>query len=231
MKKALVCAVLVILTFSLGVAEDYWHIKVAPGAVMVIPQDGNGSGLGTGAKIDFGYPKGNLDIGFEIYKWWRGYKVANEDMRQKSLDSLIREGGASNGAIIYRDRAKYDDSGLGFAVTAKYKFINLTDNMGIYSGAGVGLYMFQVKRDELRQNNRTGYYQIQYADYYLATKTQLPMFLGIEGSLMNKISYYAESRITWIPNFDGSDFPFVWDGDRPANSAQIGFGLGLKYNF
>jgi hypothetical protein len=224
MKKALVCAFLLMVTFSMGAAEDFWHIKVSPQGVVAIPQDGNGAGYGAGARIQFGYPKGNLDVGFEIYKWWRSYDVLDQFMKEKSLDSLIREGGLSNGAIINDSMANYDDNGLSVAVTAKYKFLDLSDNMGIYGGSGIGLYMIQVKRDEVRQNNRTGYWQIQYADYYLETKAQIPIFIGLEGNIpifaANKWSYYAESRFANILNWDRWDSPM-----------EIGFGLGIRYNF
>jgi hypothetical protein len=224
MKKALVCAFLLMVTFSMGAAEDFWHIKVSPQGVVAIPQDGNGAGFGTGARIQFGYPKGNMDVGFEIYKWWRSYDVFDPFMHQKSLDSLIREGGLPGGAIINDSMANYDDNGLSVAITAKYKFLDLSDNMGIYGGGGIGLYMIQVKREETRQNNRTGYWQVLKSDYYLETKAQIPIFVGLEGNLpilaANKWSYYAESRFTNILNWERWDSPM-----------EIGFGLGIQYNF
>jgi hypothetical protein len=224
MKKALVCAFLLMFSFSLGVAEDFWHIKVSPVGLVAMPQDGNGAGFGTGARIQFGYPKGNLDVGFEISKWWRSYDVLDTFMQRKSEQGLIREGGLPGGEIINKSQAKYDDSGLSVAVTGKYRFLSLTDNMGLYGGAGLGLYMIQVKREETRQNNRTGYWQIQYTDYYLETKAQVPIFVGLEGNLpilaANKLSYYAESRFTNILNWDRWDSPM-----------EIGFGLGIRYNF
>jgi hypothetical protein len=224
MKKALVCAFLLMVTFSMGAAEDFWHIKVSPQGVVAIPQDGNGAGFGTGARIQFGYPKGNLDVGFEIYKWWRSYDVLDSFMLVKSKAGLIREGGLSGGAIINDSMANYNDNGLSVALTAKYKILNLTDNFRIYGGGGIGLYMIQVKREETRQNNRTGYWQVLKNDYYLETKAQVPIFVGLEGNLpilaANKWSYYAESRFSNILNWDRWDSPM-----------EIGFGLGIQYNF
>jgi len=224
MKKALVCALMLMFTFSLGMAADFWHIKVSPQAILAMPQDGNGSGYGTGARIQFGYPNGKYDLGFEIYKWWRGYEVFDEFMRDKSRDSLIREGGLTDGAIVQDSFAKYDDNALAVAMTGKYRFIDLSDNNGFYAGSGLGLYMIQVKRDEVRQNNRTGYWQIMYADYYLETRVQVPVFIGMEGNIPigapNKLSYYLESRVAYIINWDRWDDPM-----------ELGFGLGIRYNF
>jgi hypothetical protein len=224
MKKALVCAFMLIFTFSLGMAADFWHIKVSPQAVIAMPNDGNGAGLGTGGRVQFGYPKGKVEVGFEIYKWWRSYEVFDGFMWGKSRDSLIREGGLTNGAIIIDSTAKYEDNGLSVAVTGKSRFLDLSEDMGLYGGAGLGLYMIQVKRDETRQNNRTGYWQILHADYYLETRVQVPLFVGLEGAVPvftpNKWSYYAESRMTNILNWN------KWD-----NAFEFNFSLGLRYNF
>lgn len=225
MKKALICAFMLLFTFSLGIAADFWHIKVAPQGIMAIPQDGNGAGFGTGVRIQFGYPQGNYDFGFEIYKWWRGYKVFDPFMKDKSDQDLIRIDGSPNIAdTVHQQEAQYDDNGLAVAFNGKYRFLNLSDNHGIYGGSGIGLYMIQVKRDETRQNNRTGYWQIMYADYYLETKAQVPVFIGLEGAIPlgapNKLSYYLEGRVTYIMNWDRWDDPM-----------ELGAGLGIRYNF
>lgn len=225
MKKALVCALMLVFTFSLGIAADFWHIKVSPQGILAMPQDGNGTGFGTGVRIQFGYPKGNYDVGFEIYNWWRGYKVDDPFMKQKSDSGLVRiDGSPDSNMIVRQTQAQYDDNGLALALTAKHKILHFTDNHGIYGGSGVGLYMIQVKRDETRQNNRTGYWQIQYADYYLETKAQIPMFVGLEGNLpigaADKFSYYLEGRVAYILNWDRWDDPM-----------EFGAGLGIRYNF
>ena len=192
---------------------------MAPQAVIAIPMDDNGAAFGTGGIIVFGYPGGNLDIGFEVRKWWRNYVVYDHFMDSLSLNNWIHAGAQPTGDTIYQSNAKYDNNALSFAALLRYKFLNLSDAMSLYSGGGVGIYMIQVKRDEARLAT-TGYYQISHVDYYLETRAQLLTFLGLEGKLIRNFNYFGETRVTGLPGWHR------WD-----NPIELGFNAGVKYSF
>ena len=80
MKKTLIGLLLVMALAVTASGQDYWHIKAAPLAVLAMPQDDNGAGVGAGAVMLFGYPDDGLNIGFEARKWWRSYDIYDADM-------------------------------------------------------------------------------------------------------------------------------------------------------
>jgi hypothetical protein len=221
MRKVIVSALAVLIVSSAAVAQDFWHIKVAAGAMIASPSDGNGVGFGPGASVIFGYPHGNFDMGFEVRKWSRSYDIFDSLMNALSDRGQIRIGGSANPTqIIHQSQSHHEDSGLSFAVNMRYKFYDITPNIGVYAGGGIGVYLIQVRRDESRQNNHTGYWQIEFVDYYLETKAQENIFLGVEGPITNKIDYFVEGRTAIINSWDRWDHPYVLDGN-----------LGLRFSF
>jgi hypothetical protein len=220
MRKVMVGAILVLMVSTVALAQDFWHIKVGAGAIIAMPKDGNGAGFGPGGTVIFGYPQGNFDVGFEARKWSRDYDINDEFMTALSDSGILREGGLPNGAQVHKSTARYEDSGLSFAFNMRYKFYDITPSIGTYAGAGLGVYIIQVRREESKQNNRTGYWQVQFVDYYLETKMQEYAFLGVEGPITGKIGFYVEGRLAYINSWKRWDDPYILDGN-----------LGLKFNF
>ncbi len=222
MKKAILAAAIILLVISASYGQNYWHIKTSLQGVFASPADSKGAALGAGLVASFGPPDARYEVGFEVRKWFRDYTVFDPLMKAYSDSGILRVEGLPDGDPIDKSdgQSNYDDSGLSFATLFKYRFFELTPSIGIYSGAGTGMYFIQAKREKVVQNQRTGFWYIEKEDYYLETKIQVLMLTGVDGKITAKLDYFLEGRFTYIADWDRWDDPYVFDGS-----------VGLRYNF
>jgi hypothetical protein len=218
MKRFLLTPVLVLLLTIVSSGQDFWHVKVSMQGTALMPGDDNGIAYGYGTMITFGYPNGDYDLGFEVQKWWRDY-----DLFDKKMDSL------SNVNLLTPKKkyARNEQGGLAFAALFRYKLLNVMSDFILYSGAGGGFYFIQVEHEEARQNVNTGRWEILDVNYYLETKAQALMFLGLDGKLSEKIDLYLESRMTFIP--DWAPWDDWWDSFYGPDI--VSGNIGLRYKF
>jgi len=222
MKKAVCAAAIVLLAISATYGQNYWHIKTSLQGVAARPGDSKGTGLGAGIVASFGPPGAGYEVGFEARKWFRDYTVFDPLMKAYSDSGILRVEGLPGGDPIDKSdgQSNYDDDGLSFAALFKYRFLQLSPNIGVYSGAGTGLYFISAKREKVFQNQRTGFWYIEREDYYLETKIQALMLMGIDGQIGAKLDCFLEGRFAYISDWDRWDNPYVIDAC-----------LGFRYNF
>ncbi|OQX92061.1 MAG: hypothetical protein B6D58_04860 [candidate division Zixibacteria bacterium 4484_95] len=218
MKKVFVIPMLILALTVISSGQDFWHVKATMQGLVLKPGDDNGLGYGLGTMVTFGYLDGTYDIGFEVQKWWRNY-----DLFDRKMDSLSNE----NQLTPAKKYAENKQEALGFAALARYKFLDVFSDYKLYSGAGAGFYFIQVNREEARQNVNTGLWEILNIDYYLETKAQVFAFLGLDGSLSEKMNVYMECRMTYVPDWTPWD---DWWDDFYGPDVVSG-NLGLRYIF
>lgn len=224
MKRFLLIPALVLLLTVVSSGQDFWHVKASMQGMALMPGDDNGLAYGYGTMITFGYPDGAYDLGFEVQKWWRDYDLLDGLIDSLSSDGLLY----SKGELITNKKyARNEQSSLAFAVLCRYKFYNLFSDFMLYSGVGVGFYFIQVEREEARQNVNTGRWEILDVNYYLETKAQGFVFLGLDGKLFEKIDLYFEGRMTFIP--DWAPWDDWWDSIYGPD--VVSGNIGLRYSF
>ena len=210
MKKVFLVAALVTALCLSASGEEYWNLRTGIQGIVAKPEDPNGAGAGFGARVLFGANGGSYDIGFEVERWSRSY-----DLADSLMDSLQAVGEIPAGKSV----ALNEQSGLGFSVMFRYRLYNLASN-NVYTGAGTGFHFIQARREEARQNERTGYWAVYKIDHYLDTKQHAFVLLGVERYLAYDLNLFLEGKFTYIFDWERWDDPWLYTGT-----------LGLRYSF